>query len=261
MSGLQRVALVGDSASGISSVLSWDEWTFLNVDLDVHLSRPVQGEWVLLDARTTLGTHGAALARSTALRPVRRGRRHRADAGPRPAGHPYRLSRIGGVFGFPNPVNEKAARSVAAGVVALCVLTLALSKFAGPGWIWLTVALAYGFLARVATGPRLSPLGQLATRVIAPRLGAARLVPGPPKRFAQAIGATLSVAAAVLGPGLGLLGAAQVLVAMILLAATLESAFAICLGCLMFARLMRLGVIPPETCAACADVSARLGTA
>lgn len=65
MSGLQRVALIGDSTSGISSVLSWDEWTFLNVDLDVHLSRPVQGEWVLLDARTTLGTHGAALARST----------------------------------------------------------------------------------------------------------------------------------------------------------------------------------------------------
>jgi hypothetical protein len=162
------------------------------------------------------------------------------------------------VFGFPNPVNEKAARTVAAGVVLLCALTLVLSKAIAPGWIWLTVALAYGFLARVATGPRLSPLGQVATRVVAPRLGEARLVPGPPKRFAQAIGASLSVAAAVLGPGLGLVGAAQILVALILVAATLESVFAVCIGCWLFGRLMRLGVIPEETCAACADISSRL---
>jgi acyl-coenzyme A thioesterase PaaI-like protein len=65
LSGLQRVALVGDSASGISSELDWDEWSYVNVDLDVHLSRPVDGEWVLIDAVTTLGTAGAALARST----------------------------------------------------------------------------------------------------------------------------------------------------------------------------------------------------
>jgi hypothetical protein len=65
LTGLQRVALIGDSASGISSVLDWDEWSFLNIDLDVHLSRPVDGEWVLIDAVTTLGTTGAALTRST----------------------------------------------------------------------------------------------------------------------------------------------------------------------------------------------------
>lgn len=65
LSGLQRVALVGDSASGISSELDWDEWSFVNVDLDVHLARPIDGDWVLIDAVTTLGTHGAALARST----------------------------------------------------------------------------------------------------------------------------------------------------------------------------------------------------
>ncbi len=65
MRGLERVVLVGDSASGISSALDWDEWSFLNIDLDVHLSRPVQGEWVLIDAVTDLGTSGSALARST----------------------------------------------------------------------------------------------------------------------------------------------------------------------------------------------------
>jgi hypothetical protein len=168
---------------------------------------------------------------------------------------------VSSVFGFPNPVNEKAARTVAAGVVVLCVATLALTLTRGPIWLWLTIPLAYGFLARVATGPTLSPLGQLATRAIAPRLGAARPVPGPPKRFAQAIGASLSVLAAVLGVGFGLDGLALVLVAMILIAATLESVFGICLGCWIFGHLMRIGVIPEDTCAACNDVTLRLGTA
>ncbi|MCW2498092.1 acyl-CoA thioesterase domain-containing protein, partial [Jatrophihabitans sp.] len=45
--GLARAALVGDSASGISSALDWKRWSFVNVDLDVHLARPVQGSWIL----------------------------------------------------------------------------------------------------------------------------------------------------------------------------------------------------------------------
>src|ERR1700712_6097498 len=93
------------------------------------------------------------------------------------------------LFSFPNPVNEKAARVVAAGVVLLCLLALL------PGMTWLSLPIAVGFLLRVASGPRFSPLGQLATRVLAPRFGQARLVPGPPKRFAQAIGATGTSAA------------------------------------------------------------------
>lgn len=64
LSGLQRVALIGDSTSGVSSALDWEAWTFLNVDLDIHLSRPVGGEWVYLDAVTDLGPAGFALARS-----------------------------------------------------------------------------------------------------------------------------------------------------------------------------------------------------
>ena len=57
----------------------------------------------------------------------------------------------------------------------------------------LLVLLTYGFVARVLTGPTLSPLGQFVTRVLTPRLPfAPKLVPGPPKRFAQAIGAFLS---------------------------------------------------------------------
>jgi Thioesterase-like superfamily len=64
-SGLQRAALIGDSASGISSVLDWSAWSFLNVDLDVHLSRPVIGDWLHMDAATVIGATGSGLARST----------------------------------------------------------------------------------------------------------------------------------------------------------------------------------------------------
>lgn len=151
---------------------------------------------------------------------------------------------------FPNPVNEKAARSVAGLVVLLCAVTLVVRS------PWLLALLAAGFLARVASGPRFSLFGQLATRVLAPRFGAPRLVPGPPKRFAQAIGATLSVAAFISYLA-GAHGAAWVLVGMITVAAFLEAAFAICLGCLIFGRLQALGVIPASVCEACNDVRLR----
>ena len=177
------------------------------------------------------------------------------------AGHVRRQRRLAGVpgslFSFPNPVNEVAARSVAAGVLALSVLTIGLSTTIGHGWLGLTVPLAYGFVARVLTGPTLSPLGQLATRVVAPRIGHAKLVAGPPKRFAQAIGATMSLAAAVLHFGFGLDTAAITLVALIAVAATLESVFAFCVGCTVFAGLMRVGLVPEEVCAACANISLR----
>jgi hypothetical protein len=159
------------------------------------------------------------------------------------------------VFSFPRTVNEYAARTVAAGVVVICATTLL------TGWYWLTIPLAYGFLARVLTGPTLSPLGQLATRVIAPALPLApRPTAGVPKRFAQGIGATLSTAALISWLA-GSTLASGVFVAMILAAATLESVFGFCLGCAIFARLMRAGVIPEAVCEECADISRRIGAA
>jgi hypothetical protein len=156
------------------------------------------------------------------------------------------------MFRFPNPVNEYAARTVALGVVTLSAVTLA------TGWHWLLVPLAYGFLARVLTGPRLSPLGQLATRVIAPRLPLApRLVPGPPKRFAQGMGLAFSATAAVLALVLHLDTAANVVLLGLLGAASLEAFAGFCIGCRIFALGMRLGVIPTAVCEACNDLSLR----
>jgi hypothetical protein len=161
------------------------------------------------------------------------------------------------LLGFPHPVNEKAARTVAAGVLTLTVVTLGLGLAVGHAWFWLTVPLALGFWARVLTGPRLSPLGRLATRVIAPRLGAEKLVAGPPKRFAQGIGAGLTTAAVVL-QALGAPTAVAVLLALLVVAAGLESIAGFCLGCRIFGVGMRLGLVPEATCAECADISGRL---
>jgi hypothetical protein len=159
------------------------------------------------------------------------------------------------IFGFPNPVNEVAARVVAGGVLLLSVTTILLATLAGTGWLWLTAVLAYGFVARVLTGPRLSPLGQLATRVIAPRIAPAKPVPGPPKRFAQGMGAAFTLTAAALHFGFGADPAALVMLGLVVIAATLESVFAFCIGCTIFAGLMRVGVIPDRICAECADIT------
>ena len=154
-------------------------------------------------------------------------------------------------FTFPNPVNEVSARLVAAGVVVMVAAILA-------GQHWVLVPLAYGFVARVASGPRFSPLGLLVKKVVTPRLAVeAKLVPGPPKRFAQGIGAALSVSALISWAAFGNTTVALVAVAAIGIAATLESVFAYCIGCKVFALLMRVGVIPAEVCEACNDLSLR----
>jgi hypothetical protein len=153
------------------------------------------------------------------------------------------------LFSFPNPVNEVSARLVAGGVLIMCIAAIV---FDLP---WLIAVIAYGFVARVLTGPTMSPLGQLVTRVITPRLPVApKPVPGPPKRFAQGIGAVLSVTAAVLALGFGLTLLAFVVLGAIIVAATLESVFAYCVGCKIFAGLMRVGVIPASICVECNDI-------
>src|SRR5881392_2631685 len=128
------------------------------------------------------------------------------------------------ILGFPNPVNEKAARVVAGVVFACAILILA------SGWLWLLLPLAYGFWARVLTGPTLSPLGRLASRVIAPRLGEPKIVPGPPKRFAQGMGAAMTTVAAAAELGFAAHTVADGLLVAMVLAAGLESVFAYCLG-------------------------------
>ena len=133
-------------------------------------------------------------------------------------------------------------------MVLMVVLTIAFDLR------WATAVIAYGFVARVLTGPSLSPLGQLVTRVITPRLGLPeRPVAGPPKRFAQAMGVAFSLTALILTI-LGEWTAAEVMLALLGCAAFLESAFAICLGCMTFGVLIRAGVVPDEVCERCNNI-------
>lgn len=153
------------------------------------------------------------------------------------------------IFSFPDPVNEVSSRLVAAGVVVMALATITLDLR------WMTPLLAYGFVARVLTGPTLSPLGRLVTQVVTPRLAVGpRLVPGPPKRFAQGIGAAFTLTAAVLTFGFDAWGPAQVVLGVLVVAASLEAFAGICLGCIAFSLLMRVGVIPRSVCERCDDI-------
>jgi len=156
------------------------------------------------------------------------------------------------VFTYPNPVNDNVGRVVAGGVLIMCVAAIAFDQ------PWILIPLTYGFWARVAAGPRFSPLALLASRVIVPWLGRApKPVPGPPKRFSQGIGVVFSTTALVLAFGFGLTTAAWVVVGLLACAAFLESVLGICLGCKVFSLLMRVGIIPESVCEECADLSRR----
>jgi hypothetical protein len=156
------------------------------------------------------------------------------------------------ILGFPNPVNETSARIVATGAVLMSLLFLV----SGNGWVLLP--LTYGFVARVLTGPTLSPLGRLATQVITPRINREHtFVAGPPKRFAQGIGATFTVTASVLWL-LGLHGASFVVIAMLTVAASLEAFAGFCLGCVIFGQLMRWNLVPESVCLECSDITRRV---
>jgi acyl-coenzyme A thioesterase PaaI-like protein len=61
----QRVMVTADSGNGASSALPLADWLFVNTELTVHFLRPPAGEWVCLDAVTTIGPAGGGYATST----------------------------------------------------------------------------------------------------------------------------------------------------------------------------------------------------
>jgi hypothetical protein len=159
---------------------------------------------------------------------------------------------VSSVFRFPNPVNDVSARGVAAGTALIGLACLVLHQ------PWLMVVLAVQFALRVATGPRFEPLALLVTKVVTPALPfEERPTPGPPKRFAQSIGLVVTTAASVLYFVVGAELAAEALIALLVVFATLESGFGLCVGCRIFGWLMRRGIIPESVCEECNDLSLR----
>lgn len=161
--------------------------------------------------------------------------------------------RLPALLTFPNPVNEVSARLVATGVVLMSVALLATQAW------WILLPLSFGFVARVASGPRFSPLGIFVTKFLVHRLPfEERMVAGPPKRFAQSIGATFSLTALILHFGFAADGAALVVISLLTIAASLEAFAGFCLGCWMFGYLIRWGYVPEPVCVACANPGARI---
>ncbi|GAA2157733.1 uncharacterized protein DUF4395 [Humibacillus xanthopallidus] len=159
---------------------------------------------------------------------------------------------------FPTVVDDVTVRLIAAVVLVIGVVALGAQQW------WLYAVLAVDFTLRAALGPKASPIAQLVNRWIRPAVPAAkRPTAGPPKRFAATIGAVMTIAATALwlvhlatgsagaSTGVVVIGAVMVLFPL------LEAAFGFCVGCRLFAVLMRLGLVPEEVCLDCADITRR----
>ncbi|MBM3934522.1 MAG: DUF4395 domain-containing protein [SAR202 cluster bacterium] len=156
------------------------------------------------------------------------------------------MSSFKSLFSFPNPANDVAARMVAGMVILMAAAVLVFDQ------TWVLFIMTYGFLARVASGPRFSPASLLATRVIVPFFKIPeRPVPGPPKRFAQGIGLVFTATVTVLHFGFGLTTAANVLLGILLLFASLEAFLAFCAGCFAFNLMIRWKLLPESVCREC----------
>lgn len=134
-------------------------------------------------------------------------------------------------------LDPRAVRFAAAVTSAMLVLVLV----TGSAWLALVQAVVFGF---TAASPRRGPYGILYRALVAPRLAPpAELEPAAPVRFAQLLGLgfVLAAAAAYLA-GLPLLGAG--IAALALVAAFLNAAFGLCLGCHVYLAACRLAHRP-----------------
>ncbi len=93
---LQRTLIAADVGNGISAVLDWKRYLFINVDLSVHLERMPEGEWVCVDAVTLPQPNGIGTAESVLSDRARPDRPRRPD----PADRRARLNQ---------PAGERAA--------------------------------------------------------------------------------------------------------------------------------------------------------
>ncbi len=157
-------------------------------------------------------------------------------------------------FSFPEVVNEISARLVAFGVLSMALLSLVLINTNNTYTPILLLILLYGFLARTSSGPKISPLALLVTRIIVPKLNLGdKPVPGPPKRFAQSIGLVFSLLILVSWFSVNI-ALANTLLIILASFAFLESALGYCFGCKVFKLLIRAGLLPEDICEKCSTL-------
>ncbi|MBK8469809.1 MAG: DUF4395 domain-containing protein [Actinomycetales bacterium] len=162
--------------------------------------------------------------------------------------------------GFPQVVDDVTVRLVATIVLIVGIVALVFGAW------WLYAVLAVDFVLRSIFGPRLSPLAQVVLRLIRPAVPAQpRPTAGPPKRFVASIGAVLTTAAtgfALVATATGSSSAATAVFAIgavMVVFPALEAVAGLCIGCVVFAQLIRLGWLPERVCLECADINRRVG--
>ena len=156
-------------------------------------------------------------------------------------------------FSFPELINEVSARLVAIGVLVLSSVVLFLLIDKNNYVLIFLSILIYGFLARVSSGPKISPLALFVTKLLVPRLNfKEKLVPGPPKRFAQGIGLIFSLFTAITFL-INLNSISIILISTLILFAALEAFMGFCAGCKVFKLLMNIGLIPNDVCEKCSN--------
>lgn len=153
---------------------------------------------------------------------------------------------------YPEIVNENISRLIAASVVFFAAFAIFINHV-GFYWVSLgcTVYLAVSFLLRTLWGSKIEPVakffsGKLQNFISIP----VKLVPGPPKRFAQSIGLIFSVTGLIFLLT-GLVTYFSITLGVLAFFAFLESAFAFCAGCKIFGFLIDWGIVPEEVCERC----------
>lgn len=123
---------------------------------------------------------------------------------------------------------------------AAWITTVVLAITLLTGW-WALLALqAVVFALGAALGPRRSPYGLLFANLVAPRLGPVReREPVAPVRFAQLVGLIFAIAG-LIGYISGAVLAGQIFTGLAFIAAFLNAAFGICLGCQMYPLVAQL---------------------
>lgn len=140
----------------------------------------------------------------------------------------------------PDTVDVRGPRFAAWVTTAVLVITLAVSVASAPAAAAVLAVQAVVFAVGAVAGPRKHPYGRVFARVVAPRLGpGAEREPVAPLKFAQLVGLIFALAGvAAFAAGAFLVGV--IATAAALVAAFLNAAFGICLGCQLYPLVARL---------------------
>ena len=140
----------------------------------------------------------------------------------------------------PDQVDVRGPRFTAWVTTAVLVIALLVSAYSSVAAAILLGVQAAVFAIGALGGPRKHPFGRVFVAFVAPRLGpVTEREPVPPLKFAQLVGFVFAVAGAV-GFATPLVALGLAATALALVAAFLNAAFGICLGCRLYPLVAHL---------------------